>query len=61
VVQNDNEEPLAHTHFKAEGDVEFRAILYVPGTAPFDFYDNYYSKKVSSQAPLALPCRLAIS
>ncbi|GAB4818046.1 hypothetical protein N2152v2_005092 [Parachlorella kessleri] len=45
LAKNENDEPLAHTHFKAEGDVEFRAILYVPGTAPFDFYDNYYSKK----------------
>jgi hypothetical protein len=26
--------------------VEFRAIMYIPGTAPHDFYDNYYTKKV---------------
>jgi heat shock protein beta len=35
--------PLAHAHFKAEGDVEFRAILYVPPTPPPSFYENYYS------------------
>ena len=26
--------PLAHTHFKAEGDVEFKAVLFVPTYAP---------------------------
>lgn len=36
---------MAHAHFNAEGDVEFRSILYVPDKAPFDFYDNYYQRK----------------
>lgn len=36
---------MAHAHFNAEGDVEFRAILYVPDKAPYDFYDNYYQRK----------------
>jgi hypothetical protein len=31
--QKDWEIPVAHTHFKAEGDVEFKAVLFVPGTA----------------------------
>jgi heat shock protein 90kDa beta len=35
--------PLTHAHFKAEGDVEFRAILYVPPSPPPAFYENYYS------------------
>ena len=35
--------PLTHAHFKAEGDVEFRAVLYVPPTPPPSFYENYYS------------------
>eukprot|EP00887_Chlorella_sp_A99_P005289 scaffold1.g5289.t1 len=39
------EEPLAHSHFKAEGDVEFKAVLFLPPTAPHDMYDNYYTKK----------------
>lgn len=36
----------AHTwiHFKAEGEVEFRAILYVPTQPPPEMYDNYYGK-----------------
>eukprot|EP00803_Ostreobium_quekettii_P005394 evm.model.scf_1379.4 EVM.evm.TU.scf_1379.4 scf_1379:28935-34995(-) len=38
-------EPLTWTHFKAEGDVEFRALLYVPDKAAFDFYDRYYDKE----------------
>lgn len=43
-VQN-FDKPQAHSHFKAEGDVEFRAILFIPGTAPTDLMDNYYQKK----------------
>jgi HSP90 family molecular chaperone len=43
-VLQDFGEALAHTHFKAEGDVEFKAVLYVPETAPYDFYDKYYDK-----------------
>jgi heat shock protein 90kDa beta len=41
------DEPITWTHFTAEGEVEFRAILYVPGTAPPDLYDNYYAKHSS--------------
>lgn len=36
---------MAHSHFKAEGDVEFRSILYIPSKAPWDYYDNYYTRK----------------
>ncbi|RLN04308.1 heat shock protein 90-5, chloroplastic-like [Panicum miliaceum] len=27
-------DPLAHTHFTTEGEVEFRSVLYIPGMAP---------------------------
>jgi heat shock protein beta len=32
-------DPLAHTHFSIEGDIEFKAIMYMPGMAPFDQQD----------------------
>ena len=35
VLQNEWEEPLAHSHFKAEGDVEFKAVMFLPPTAPY--------------------------
>ncbi len=37
---------LAWSHFKAEGDVEFRSILYVPNYAQYNFYDKYYENQV---------------
>ena len=32
--------PLARAHFRAEGDVEFKALLYVPGAPPPGFYEK---------------------
>lgn len=29
-------EPLAQTHFNVEGTIEFSALLFVPGMAPFE-------------------------
>lgn len=37
--------PLAKTHFKAEGDVDFRSILYIPDKPPVDLYNNADSEK----------------
>merc|ERR1712157_544974 len=37
--------PLAYTHFNAEGEIEFKSILFLPKKAPFDMSDNYWSKK----------------
>jgi heat shock protein 90kDa beta len=34
LVKNEVSEPVAHTHFKAEGDVDFKAVLYAPNAAP---------------------------
>eukprot|EP00270_Netrium_digitus_P012098 TRINITY_DN38_c0_g1_i1.p1 TRINITY_DN38_c0_g1~~TRINITY_DN38_c0_g1_i1.p1 ORF type:complete len:894 (+),score=276.52 TRINITY_DN38_c0_g1_i1:247-2682(+) len=35
--------PMSWTHFSAEGDVEFKAVLFIPHRAKYDLYDNYYS------------------
>eukprot|EP00249_Psilotum_nudum_P019531 c27299_g1_i3 orf=123-2591(+) len=41
------DKPLAWTHFSAEGDVEFKAILFIPPKASHDLYENYYNSKSS--------------
>ncbi|KAG6475995.1 hypothetical protein ZIOFF_065229 [Zingiber officinale] len=37
-----DDKPLAWSHFIAEGDVEFKALLFVPPKAPHGLYENYY-------------------
>ena len=44
-ISKDYLEPLAYTHFSAEGEIEFKSILFVPKKAPFDMMDNYWTKK----------------
>merc|ERR1719379_1055951 len=41
----DDDKPLSWIHFRAEGEIEFKSILYVPKAAPHDQYDNYYGKQ----------------
>jgi len=36
---------LAFTHFNAEGEIEFKSILFLPKKAPMDMMDNYWTKK----------------
>lgn len=43
--KNPYDSALAHTHFKAEGDVDFKSVLYLPTYPPHDLYDNYHSRK----------------
>ena len=43
-ITKDAEDPIAYTHFTAEGEIDFKAILYIPTTAPFDLFENYYQK-----------------
>ncbi|XP_035675390.1 endoplasmin-like isoform X4 [Branchiostoma floridae] len=40
----DSDDPLAHTHFVAEGEVTFRSILFVPKTGPRDMFQEYGKK-----------------
>merc|ERR1719233_84681 len=34
---------LSKVHFKAEGQIEFSSLLFIPKTAPYGLYDNYYT------------------
>uniref|UniRef100_J3MHP1 Uncharacterized protein n=1 Tax=Oryza brachyantha TaxID=4533 RepID=J3MHP1_ORYBR len=38
-----DDKPMSCSHFTSEGDVEFKALLFVPPKAPQDLYENYYS------------------
>merc|ERR1712063_10363 len=44
-ISKDYLDPLAYTHFNAEGEIEFKSILFLPKKAPFDMMDSYWSKK----------------
>merc|ERR1712029_352117 len=44
-ISKDYLEPLAYTHFNAEGEIEFKSTLFLPKKAPFDMMDNYHTKK----------------
>ncbi|XP_014888840.1 endoplasmin [Poecilia latipinna] len=41
----DSDDPLAHIHFTAEGEVTFKSILFIPTSAPRGLFDEYGSKK----------------
>jgi heat shock protein 90kDa beta len=43
-ISKDHENPLAYTHFTAEGEIEFKAILFIPAAAPYDMFENYYGR-----------------
>merc|ERR1712167_494463 len=42
-VSKDYLDPLAYTHFNAEGEI--KSVLFLPKKAPFDQMDNYWTKK----------------
>merc|ERR1711874_752646 len=44
-ISKDYLDPLAYTHFNAEGEIEFKSILFLPKKAPFDMMDNYWTKR----------------
>ncbi|GAB2690827.1 molecular chaperone HtpG [Paenibacillus thermoaerophilus] len=38
------DKPLKHIHISAEGNIVYRAILYIPEKTPFDYYTKEYEK-----------------
>src|SRR5699024_7123033 len=38
------DKPLKHIHTKVDGTIRYNAILYIPETAPFDYYSAEYEK-----------------
>ncbi len=38
------DEPLAWVHMVADGTISYRAILYIPGSTPYDYYSKDYKK-----------------
>lgn len=52
-IARDSRDPLTYIQFNAEGEVEFKALLFIPAQAPYDMFNNYDSKI----APLKLYVR----
>merc|ERR1712021_251116 len=47
-IAKDNTTPMTRTHFNAEGEVSFKAILFVPKAAERDMFNDYGQKKTDN-------------
>lgn len=45
-ASHDNENPLAYSHNRVEGNQEYISLLYVPSKAPFDLYERERSNGI---------------
>jgi len=45
-VLGSHEDPIDYLHFKAEGDVEFTALIYIPTSAPFGMWDPTFKSQL---------------
>lgn len=43
-ITNDYSGPLRYLHFSAEGEIEFKSLLFIPSHPPFDMFDTYMGK-----------------
>lgn len=51
-LTRDTQDPLAWTHYKGEGEIEFRSVLYIPSAVTDVFYNNI--KTEQSNKPIKL-------
>jgi len=44
-LTHSEDDPACYTHFKTDGGVEFKSILFAPKKAPAGLMENYYQAK----------------